>query len=124
MMMKLRRSASTSQPRGTGSRHASPAQASEWKSDLAAETAHRTYVRNALVRNALTCEQVPSSAYLPNVAALIRGPNHRRVSLAAERLLKFRQIRDRTDHAKLRNRMRIRLDHQPLRRRPRFVAAE
>jgi len=44
---------------------------------------------------------------LPNVHALVRRTNHRRTVRSVESLLKFRHVRKRAVHAKLRRRMRI-----------------
>src|SRR5438093_13211217 len=43
----------------------------------------------------------------PNIHALIGGAHHRRAVRNAERFLKFRQVRERPVHPKLRRRMRI-----------------
>src|ERR1017187_5525800 len=52
--------------------------------------------------------------FSPYVAPLLRCPHHGRVGFAAERLLEFRQVGERTDDTVFPNRVRIRLHHDPL----------
>src|SRR6516164_5480762 len=60
---------------------------------------------------------------LPNLTSLL-PTHHRRIRLATPRLLKLRQVRQRPNHAILRNRMRIALHHQPRSLRTNFIPAE
>src|SRR4051812_35531382 len=60
----------------------------------------------------------------PHLALLRRRTHHRRVSFTCERLLELRQVTQRSDHAILRNRMRVALHHQALRLRTYLIAAE
>src|SRR5262249_25079928 len=62
-------------------------------------------------------------APLPDLAALLRTPHHRRVGFAVERLLERGQVRERPVDAEFRDRVRIALDHAALRLGPHRVAA-
>ena len=64
---------------------------------------------------------IPTS---PDVAAFGLGAHHGRPGLAAERLLELRQVRQRSDHAKFADRVRVALRHQARGLRPHGVAAE
>src|SRR5215813_2034924 len=61
---------------------------------------------------------------LPDFAALGGGANHGRAASAAEGLSEGREIRQRADHAKFRDRVRVTLDHETLGLRADLVAAE
>src|SRR6266496_3011823 len=61
---------------------------------------------------------------LPNFTSFLRRPHHRRSFLAAERIRKFRQVREWPDHPEFCDRMRIALYHLPLRLRADLVATD
>src|SRR4029077_4330196 len=61
------------------------------------------------------------SPLLPYFTPLTRRTHHRRIFLTTKRLCKCRQVRQRSDHAELRNRVRISLHHFSLRLRTNFI---
>src|SRR5450432_2512925 len=66
---------------------------------------------SAVSTNWQLCRCIPR---LPDLAAFLALPHHRRVGLALECCLESRQVRQRTVHAVLRDRVRIALDHGAL----------
>ena len=60
----------------------------------------------------------------PHATLLLRRPDHRRARLARECVRELGHVRQRADHAELRDRVRIALNHQALLLDPDRVAAE